>query len=103
MIIFTPKVLPHLVVMFFASILFVIACFMGFDKLMPFSKSFQFTQDGETATSLALMLLLAVLGGIHYGVTFVTYGVYVYMAVLFIVDIVLWKKAFNISWEKVKG
>ncbi|MCY6369323.1 hypothetical protein [Clostridium ganghwense] len=101
-IIFGIKIVPDLVLVFINMMFFTIICFKSMRKSLPFSASFQSTQQSEGFIIIPLMILLAALAGIHYKCTFTNLGVYIYMAVMFIVDIFLWKKSFNISWKKVE-
>lgn len=101
MIIFGMKVLPDLVAVFLTLILVTIVSFKSMKKSLPFSKSFQVTQESQGGIVFALMLLLAILVGIHFGCTFIKFGVYLYIIVIFILNVILWRKSFEISWEKI--
>lgn len=100
--IFGVKVFPHLLIVFLNIILFTVLCFKVFDKSLPFSNSFQVTQTTDGIITVLLMLLLAALAGIHYLSTKIYFNIYLYMFIMLIIVVILWRKSFNISWEKLK-
>ncbi|WP_027625063.1 hypothetical protein [Clostridium lundense] len=101
--IFGVKIIPHLVIGFFNMMIFTIMCFKFMDKDLPFSKSFQATQNGEGLIVILLLFVLAALGGIHYGIASINASIYVYiyMVIMFVATVVYWRKSFNIPWSKV--
>ncbi|MEW9095923.1 MAG: hypothetical protein AB2417_12650 [Clostridiaceae bacterium] len=99
--IFGIKILPHLIIVFLNIILYVILCFKAFNKALPFSKQFQATQDGEGLTNFLLVIGLGILVGVHYGLTNLGFNVYLYMGILIIGVIILWKNSFNISLDSM--
>ncbi|WP_315121218.1 hypothetical protein [uncultured Clostridium sp.] len=100
-LIFGIKILPHLIIVFLNIILYVILCFKAFNKALPFSKQFQATQDGEGLTSFLLFIALAIMAGVHYGLTNLGFNIYLYMGILSIGVIIFWKNAFNISLDSM--
>lgn len=101
MCIFGVRIFPDLIAVFLNILLFTVICFKTLKKLLPFSESFGISSQGEGLVVIPLMLLLGVLAAVHYFCTSVNYAVYVYIVVMIIVDIFAWKKAFNISLEKL--
>ena len=73
------------------------------DKYLPFSESFEDAKQGNVAMNLLLMFGLALLAGIHYLLLYINYGIYFYMVIALIVNLVLWKFAFKINTEKLNG
>ncbi len=102
MLIFGLSIFPHLIVVFLNMILFSIISFKITKKGLPFSISFQVTQQSEGLMMIPLMILLGIIAGIHYVLTKVSYAVYIYMIIMLLLDILLWKKAFNIKWESLQ-
>lgn len=100
--VFGIKILPHLVLVFINMMFFTIICFKSMEKSLPFSESFQSTQQSQGLIMIPLMILLGILAGIHYKCAFTYGGTYVYMAVMLVVDVLLWNKTFNISWNKIE-
>jgi hypothetical protein len=101
MFIFGVRIFPDLIAVFLIILFFTVICFMTMKKSLPFSQNFGITGQSEGFIVITLMFLLGVMAGIHYACTLVSYGVYVYILVMSIVDMFLWKKAFNISLEKL--
>lgn len=101
MCIFGVRIFPDLVLVFLNILLFTVICFMAIEKALPFSQAFGVTEQGKGLIVIPLMLLLGVLAGIHYTCTFVSYGIYVYIAAMIIIVIFSWKKALNISWKSL--
>ncbi|MBI6875686.1 hypothetical protein [Clostridium aciditolerans] len=101
MCIFGVRIFPDLIAVFLNILLFTVICFKTLKKSLPFSESFGISSQGEGLVVIPLMLLLGVLAAVHYFCTSVNYAVYVYIVVMIIVDIFAWKKAFNISLEKL--
>lgn len=100
--VFGIKILPHLIIVFLNIILFVIVCFKAMNKALPFSKSFQITQDGEGLTNFLLIIFLGIIAGAHYGITHLGFNVYAYMGILCIGVILLWRNSFNVSIEGIQ-
>lgn len=100
-VIFGIRIIPDLILVFLNMILFTMISFMVLKKALPFSEGYEAAQQGDGLVIIPLMILLAGLAGIHYASTLVSYGIYAYIAVAVIIDLVLWNRAFKLSWEKV--
>ncbi|MGG3575328.1 hypothetical protein ABES80_23160 [Bacillus gobiensis] len=101
-VLFGVKVLPDLVVVFLNACIYAVICFMILKKSIPFSESFdQYNQNGNGAIIFGLMLLVAIFAGLHFVSTLFSYGIYLYLVIVIICLGVIWKLAFNITWEKV--
>lgn len=99
--IFGARVIPDLINVFLNMLLFLVVCFKVMKKSLPFSESFGVSQQSEGLIIIPLMLSIGGLAGIHYFSTTFSYGVYVYMIIIFSAVIVTWKKSFNISMEMI--
>jgi len=100
-IIFGVRIVPDLLMVFLNMMIFNILCFLALEKYLPFSEAFQSSQQGNGGITLILFMLLGVLAGIHFILTRVSYGVYIYLVLSFIVNLVLWKLSFNVSPYKI--
>ncbi|WHH59285.1 hypothetical protein [Petroclostridium sp. X23] len=98
--IFGFQILPDLIVVFLNIVLFTIICFKILKKALPFSQAFEAVQQ-QGWIVVPLMFLIGVFVGIHYVCTLFDYGVYIYMVAVFLTNVIVWKKAFNISWNKI--
>lgn len=103
MAIFGVKIFPHLVLVFLNILLFTVLCFKLTKKSLPFSESFGVNQSGEGLIVIPLMILLGALGGVHYACTSMNYGIYIYGVVILLVDILLWKKALNVTLKELNN
>jgi hypothetical protein len=99
--IFGIRILPDLILVFLSMLLFTTICFMVFRKSFPFSEAYEAAQQGDGLIVIPLMFILGVFAGIHYASTLINYGVYVYIALMIIIDMIVWNKIFNISWNKI--
>jgi hypothetical protein len=99
--IFGVRILPDLLIMLLNMLLMNILYFKIDDKYLPFSESFEDSKQGNVALNLLLMFGLAILAGLHYLSLKINYGIYVYFVIAFILNVVLWKNAFNINIKKL--
>lgn len=102
-LIFGFRIFPDLILVFLCMLLFTIISFKVIKKALPFSDAFEATQQSEGLIIIPLMLLLGAFAGIHYASTFLSYGIYIYIAVMLIMNLIAWKIAFKISWDRVIG
>ncbi|WNS77355.1 hypothetical protein RRV45_10345 [Bacillus sp. DTU_2020_1000418_1_SI_GHA_SEK_038] len=101
---FGVRVLPDLVVVFLNACTFAVICFMILKKSIPFSESFdQSNQSSNGAIVFGLMLMVALFASLHFISTLFSYGIYLYLVIVIICLAALWKLAFNITWEKIIG
>lgn len=89
-LIFKVRIIPDLITVFLNIILFTVLCFKFMKKAFPFSMAMEDSNHGGGMLMIPLMMLLGVMVVIHYASTFVSWGIYLYMAVLFILNIFLW-------------
>lgn len=101
--VFGTRIVPDLLLIFLNMMLFNILSFLAIEKHLPFSEPFQSSQQGNGGITLILFMLLGLLAGIHYILTKVNYGIYVYLIIFFIANLVLWRLSFNISPYKIKS
>jgi ABC-2 type transport system permease protein len=100
-LLFGVKILPHLLVVFLSILLYTFISFRAFRKALPFSEPSEAAQRNETWVILPLIILIALLGGIHYLSTLFNGGLYGYMGLLLAVNFFVWRKGFNISWQSL--
>lgn len=101
-VLFGVRILPDLIVVFLHACIYAVICFMLLNKAIPFSQSFdEYNQNGNGIIVFGLMLIVALFAGLHYLSTLFTYGTYIYLVMAVIGLWILWKQAFNITWEKI--
>lgn len=101
MLIFKGSILLDLIIVFLNILLFIVICFRVSKTALPFSEPFDTVNQGKGLAIIPLFLILLILAGIHYGATLLTYGRYINIAILVILNIIIWSKGFNISMEKL--
>lgn len=102
-IIFSPRVIIQIVGVALGTLLLIMIIFMTMGKSLPFTKKQEVADvSGNIGPVIITMLSTGLLTGIHYASTFTPLGIYIYIAFLIVVDIILWKKVFNISWKSLK-
>jgi ABC-2 type transport system permease protein len=96
------RILPDLITIFLSFMLYTIISFKFLHNGLPFSESFDAVQQSDGWKVLPFLLLTGVFFGIHYFSTMFSYGVYMYMGILLVVNIIAWRVAFPNRWEKIK-
>jgi ABC-2 type transport system permease protein len=99
--IFGVRIWSDLLIVFFSSCLYCVICFLIVKKALPFSESF----DGQQKDSWLIFLLLIIipaLAGLHFASTLIPFGVYGYLLLLTVSVKIIWRYAFNVSWEKLQ-
>jgi hypothetical protein len=103
-VIFGPRAIIHLIIAFLAFILLMIINFTVLRKEFPFSRKFEATNGGEGLIALLVSIGIIILVlGVHFAVSKITLGIFIYLITLIIIDLILWKYAFNISKAKLKS
>ena len=101
-LIFGPKVIIHLIIVFLVLISLMIINFLILKKSLPFSKKFEATNGGESIGVILIhMFSVLVALAIHFVLVNNKIVSYVYIIVLVILNLLLWKYSFNISKEKL--
>ena len=99
MFIFKGGIAVDLVIAFLNIILFVVICFKVMKKILPFSESFDVANQSQGFIVIPLFIAIGALAGIHYLSTTINYGRDIFMLILVVINLFVWKKAFNISME----
>ncbi len=97
------RILPDVILIFINACLYAVVCFLLFKKSIPFSESFDAYSQGFGGIIFVLMLFVALFAGLHYVSMLFPFGLYIYLLISAAVLYLLWKKAFNLTWEKVSG
>ncbi|WP_430885028.1 hypothetical protein [Fusibacter sp. JL216-2] len=97
------RVVPHMGIAFINTIYMVLIISMLNGTSLPFSRSFQVTQDGHMKGSLAGMVCTGLLGGLHlllikFSTPLIDYIVFL---ILFVILIPFWKHALRTTWEEI--
>ncbi|PMC35899.1 hypothetical protein CJ195_16705 [Bacillus sp. UMB0899] len=100
-VLFGVRILPDLLLVFSSACLYAIICFTIIEKTLPFSESFEANQTSNGALMFGLMLLASVFAGLHFLSTLFSFGLYLYLIISIVSLWLIWRKAFNITWEQV--
>lgn len=96
--IYGTRIIPDLLVVLVASCLYTVVCYISYGSKIPFTKPYDEINDAQGWLALVLFIPIAIVAGIHYFMaTQITYGVLIYLAVLVIVNFVVWKVVFRRS------
>ncbi|MGL5353457.1 MAG: hypothetical protein ACRDA5_09025 [Clostridium sp.] len=102
-IIFTPKVLIQVAAIFLATIFLIMIIFMTMEKILPFTRKLEIAEiSGNIGPVIFTMLITALLAGVHFAISFTAIGIYIYILVLLVLDLILWNKVFNVKWKSLK-
>ncbi len=94
--IYGTRIIPDLLAVFAASCLYTVICYIGFGSNIPFTKPYDEIGDAQGWKSFLLFIPLAILAGLHYVMaTRISYGTIVYLVVLVIINLALWKIVFK--------
>jgi hypothetical protein len=97
------RALPHMGIAFVNTIYMVLLINLLNGRKLPFSRSFQVTQDGHMKGSLTSMASTAVLGGLHLLLVKVSTPLFDYGALLLLSFMLVpfWKYALKVDWEEI--
>ena len=94
--IYGTRIIPDLLAVLVASRLYAVFCYISYGSKIPFTKPYDEIGDAQGWTVLVLFIPVAILAGIHYFMaTQISYGTIIYLAVLMIVNIAVWKIVFK--------
>ncbi len=97
------RILPDVILVFINACLYAVVCFLLLKKSIPFSESFDAYSQGFGGIIFGLILFVALFAGLHFISTLFPFGLYIYLLLSLAVLYLLWKKAFNLTWEKVSS
>lgn len=99
------RILPDIIIISLSMLILIVIIQRLYKEELPFYKDFQ----SDSSTSIGTVILTGLLTGILFGLhklitTFVEYNfaIYIYMGFLIIINIILWKSMFNVSWSQVQ-
>lgn len=87
---FGVRIVPDMVIVVLNAIVYTNICYKGMAKSLPFSESFSSAAKDSGLKMIPILLVVIVIAGLHFGISMLPYGQYIYMAVLLILCIWLW-------------
>ncbi|SFD41609.1 hypothetical protein [Clostridium uliginosum] len=98
-----PSIIIDLIVMFLVLLISSLEYFKISNKRMPFSVKFATVDSGKLiGPGILTLMLVGIFAAIHIIIRNNIIFVGIFALVLFMVNIILWKISFNISWEDVE-
>ncbi|KAA0546087.1 hypothetical protein FZW96_17380 [Bacillus sp. BGMRC 2118] len=95
-ILFSVSIIPDLLIVLFVALLYTVVCFKVLNKReYPFSEPFEVAGQSEGVKVFLLFVLIAAFAGIHFMVGSFQYGKYMYIIVLFLLNLLGWKIGFK--------
>lgn len=95
--IFKMRIILDVIVIYFNIMLYTKIAFTLMEKSLPFSEAFDISRQRENLLGvIGGFIFMAILAGIHYGMSNISYGLYIYLAIVIVVNIVVW----NIGYGK---
>lgn len=101
--IFGFSVIPHLLAAGLAILIYAVVCYWAMDKDLPFSKPFEVVQQGKRYLVLVLMLVIALLAIVHLLFTLIPFGIYIYIVILLVANVIIWALGFNTQRSATSG
>ncbi|MED3792063.1 hypothetical protein P4571_06400 [Niallia alba] len=86
------RIIPDLLVVFLSAFFYAIVCYQLLDNQIPFSMSFESGGNQQSWRLFLLLIPLPILAGIHYISISLPFGVYIYGLLLFLVNLLSWRK-----------
>jgi ABC-2 type transport system permease protein len=103
-VLFGVRILPDLVAVFLNACIYAVICFMILKKSIPFSEPFEhYNQNSKAGIVFGLMMFVALFAGLHFVSTLFSHGIYLYLVIAMLFLGIIWRLAFNITWEKILG
>lgn len=97
--IFGIRIIPDLFIVFVTSILYSVICSHDIKGSLPFSESFDDAQQNSGLKIILALILAGLFAGVHFAVTFIPYGVFIYLLLLMTVTFFSWKRAYKTIWN----
>lgn len=95
-VIFSVAIIPDLVAILLCAFLYTVICFIVLNgKTLPFSESISAIQQTNGVKVFLMFLVLGAFSGMHYLLLLFHPLLYVYIGILFIVNLLVWRFAFK--------
>ncbi|GAA5417440.1 hypothetical protein Pryu01_02503 [Paraliobacillus ryukyuensis] len=90
------SILPDIIAMILVGLMYVVISYrMINNEVYPFSQSFSFSQNTNTAITFLTMFIIGAFAGIHFLISKIPFGIYGYLLVLLIVNWLTWRTVFK--------
>ncbi|MGR3762592.1 hypothetical protein [Rossellomorea sp. NS-SX7] len=92
---FGMKMLPELMVVLVSAFIYTVICFKLLNDGLPFSESFDGVKQSDGWKVLPFYIIIGAFIGLHFLSLKVNYGVYGYLVMLIIVNLIVWRVSFR--------
>ncbi len=100
---FGARIIPDVILMLVNMLLLTTAMFTLSSKKLPFCMDFQNMQEGNNVgTSFLMLIISGVMAAVHFGVSYLPFGVTADIAVSLVITAVMWHYGFKVSWKNVE-
>lgn len=94
--IFKTRIILDIIVIYFNVMLYTKIAFNLMEKSLPFSEAFDISrQRGNLFGVIGGFIFITILAGIHYGMSNFSYGLYIYLAIIIVVNLVVWNTGYG--------
>lgn len=101
-LIFTPKIVIHLLIVFINTIIITLISFKLYTKGYPFSKYMPIGESLNLFETISVIIILFVLGSIHYKIIKLQCFEYAFLGILIFICIVMWKICLRFNCDEIK-
>ncbi|WP_226654187.1 hypothetical protein [Pseudalkalibacillus hwajinpoensis] len=91
-LLFGIRILPDLIIVLLIAIIYSVICFRMLKGTLPFSQPFESAGQSDGWKTIPFALLIPVFGGIHFALTYVPFGTWVYLVILLLIVPLTWQK-----------
>ena len=93
--VFSPRIIPEIVIILLVAVVQIILTYrMINNEDYPFSQSYEFAQEQQTANNLLLFLITGLFVVGHFIALSIPLGIYIYMVILLVIIVVGWRVTF---------
>ncbi len=91
------QIIPDLIIIFITILVFTVISYKIVVHHLPFTESFENYDKSQGVIALLMMLLLGGFAIVHLIFTLFNYGSYIYLVILLVINLLLWKYSFNFN------
>lgn len=93
--IFGFQVIPQLLVAFLSILIYSVICFRVLDRHLPFSQPFEVIASNKRYMIFVLIVSMVILALVHLAFTLLPFGIYIYLAILIVLNALAWTLGFR--------
>ncbi|QSF44848.1 hypothetical protein [Paenibacillus tianjinensis] len=93
---FGVRLVPHLIIVLLSLLVYSVLCFRLLPQALPFSEKYSAARQKDfTGSAFVQLFILILFAGLHYLVTLIPFGIYIYAPILVIANWWLWSVSFS--------